>query len=202
MQVQGWSLGAKHRIVDDVAIFILLCHLDRSIFWKLSNLTMVKFQVFELSHILVSTSVTLVVYVVSLAFYRITLHPLAKIPGPKLAAITQLYQTYWGYRNGESRFYIQVERLHKQYGLSLLITRASSLLFLLQCICLNTDANYAPWFALHPTKSRSQIQPTTKKFTMLAVNMAKILTSTSRLALLDQSSRQLQARCIESDEQR
>lgn len=58
----------------------------------------------------------LAVYGVGLACYRIIFHPLSKIPGPKLAAVTQLYQTFYCYYNGESRFYKQVEYLHNLYG--------------------------------------------------------------------------------------
>lgn len=47
--------------------------------------------------------------------YRLCFHPLAKVPGPKLAGITWLYQTYYSFVGG-SRFYLQVERLHHQYG--------------------------------------------------------------------------------------
>lgn len=55
-------------------------------------------------------------WVAAIAIYRIIFHPLAKIPGPKLAAITQLYQTYFSYIKNESRYYQKVEQLHKKYG--------------------------------------------------------------------------------------
>jgi hypothetical protein len=48
-------------------------------------------------------------------FYDLYLHPLAHIPGPKLAAITYLYQTYYSLVGG-SRFYIQIGKLHQKYG--------------------------------------------------------------------------------------
>ena len=56
-------------------------------------------------------AVVLVVYVSSLAIYRRFFHPLAKIPGPFLPAVTKLYQSYY---NG--RYYLQIERLHQKYG--------------------------------------------------------------------------------------
>lgn len=49
-------------------------------------------------------------------FYDLKLHPLSHIPGPKLAAITYLYQTYYSLVGG-SRFYIQVGKLHERYGM-------------------------------------------------------------------------------------
>jgi hypothetical protein len=56
-------------------------------------------------------------YGVIVAIYRVTFHPLAHIPGPKLAAVTQFYQTYYCYANDRSRFYKVVEELHKIYGM-------------------------------------------------------------------------------------
>ena len=47
--------------------------------------------------------------------YRLYFHPLAKVPGPKLAAITWLYQTYYSFVGG-SRFYLEIEKLHQIYG--------------------------------------------------------------------------------------
>ncbi len=52
-------------------------------------------------------------YVVVLGVYRRFFHPLARIPGPLLPAVTKLYQSAY---NG--RYYTQVERLHKKYGLA------------------------------------------------------------------------------------
>lgn len=47
--------------------------------------------------------------------YNIYFHPLAKVPGPKLAAVTSLYKTYFNATDG-SKFYLQIEKLHQQYG--------------------------------------------------------------------------------------
>ena len=59
--------------------------------------------------------VTAVVCLVPVAAYRLYLHPLANIPGPRLAALTYLYRTYYNATNG-SRYYAQIEKLHAQYG--------------------------------------------------------------------------------------
>ena len=53
----------------------------------------------------------LAVYITWTAFYRRFLHPLAKVPGPTLAAVTKLYQSYYNHR-----YYLQIEKLHKKYG--------------------------------------------------------------------------------------
>ncbi|KAI1101930.1 cytochrome P450 [Jackrogersella minutella] len=52
---------------------------------------------------------------VTLALYRLYLHPLARIPGPKLAAVTRLYEGYYDlYQSGQYTF--KIAELHKQYG--------------------------------------------------------------------------------------
>jgi cytochrome P450 len=50
-----------------------------------------------------------------IVIHRLFFHPLAKVPGHKLAAATLLYQT-WHCFVGGSRFYIQIEKLHEKYG--------------------------------------------------------------------------------------
>lgn len=47
--------------------------------------------------------------------YNLYFHPLEDIPGPKLAAATYLYQTYFSLVGG-SRYYEQIAKLHKKYG--------------------------------------------------------------------------------------
>lgn len=47
--------------------------------------------------------------------YRLYFSPLAKIPGPRLAAISRLYELYHdGYRSGG--YVHKLRELHKQYG--------------------------------------------------------------------------------------
>ena len=51
--------------------------------------------------------------------YRITLHPLAAFPGPKVAGATNLYELYWDFCNGPTNtFYHQRVRLHDIHGIS------------------------------------------------------------------------------------
>lgn len=54
-------------------------------------------------------------YPISLVIYRLLFHPLRNIPGPKIAAITQLYEFYHNYFK-EGNFMWIVEEWHKQYG--------------------------------------------------------------------------------------
>lgn len=58
---------------------------------------------------------TIIAYYVTLAFYRLYLHPLARFPGPRLAAISTWYEGYYDiYQGGQYTF--KIAQLHKQYG--------------------------------------------------------------------------------------
>ncbi|OOO05330.1 cytochrome P450 [Aspergillus oryzae] len=48
-------------------------------------------------------------------FYRLYFHPLAKIPGPKLAAASHLLEFYYDVILG-GKFLFQVEKMHQKYG--------------------------------------------------------------------------------------
>lgn len=51
----------------------------------------------------------------ALSFYLLFLHPLAKFPGPKLAAITILYEFYYdAIKRGQYTF--KIGRMHEKYG--------------------------------------------------------------------------------------
>ncbi|KAH6842952.1 cytochrome P450 [Chaetomium sp. MPI-CAGE-AT-0009] len=52
---------------------------------------------------------------VSVGIYRVYLSPLAKIPGPKLAALTYLYEAYYEVWLG-GKYFLRVTEMHKQYG--------------------------------------------------------------------------------------
>lgn len=57
------------------------------------------------------------VYFVGLVVHRLHVSPLRKFPGPKLAAATQWYETYYEmYYNGGGMFTKQIKKLHEQYG--------------------------------------------------------------------------------------
>ena len=62
-----------------------------------------------------TAGVTLLVLVTTVAFRRLYLHPLAHIPGPKLAALTWWYEFYYdGIKPGQYVFRIQ--EMHQRYG--------------------------------------------------------------------------------------
>jgi hypothetical protein len=54
-------------------------------------------------------------YQISKMLYRITLHPLAKFPGPKLAAATYQYEFYFDGIKGGSYIY-EISKMHDEYG--------------------------------------------------------------------------------------
>ncbi len=56
-------------------------------------------------------------YLVGLVIYRLYLSPIAKFPGPKLAAATYLYEGYYDVvKRGKYTF--KIRDLHSEYGVS------------------------------------------------------------------------------------
>ena len=53
--------------------------------------------------------------IASVFTYRLFFHPLSKIPGPKLAAISRIYDFYYDCILG-GKFVFKIEELHKEYG--------------------------------------------------------------------------------------
>ncbi|KUI67265.1 Trichodiene oxygenase [Cytospora mali] len=59
-----------------------------------------------------------VAYYGTLVFYRLFLHPLARFPGPKLAAISRWYEAYYDLIQG-GQYTPKIVELHKQYDLEI-----------------------------------------------------------------------------------
>ncbi|KAB8231208.1 cytochrome P450 [Aspergillus alliaceus] len=57
----------------------------------------------------------LVSYVLTKIFSRLYFHPLSKIPGPKLAAATHLYEWYYDIIL-VGKYLLEIERMHEKYG--------------------------------------------------------------------------------------
>ncbi|KAE8391134.1 cytochrome P450 [Aspergillus alliaceus] len=55
------------------------------------------------------------IYIAAVVFYRLILSPLAKFPGPRLAAATGLYETYYQIVKG-GRYTWVIDSLHDKYG--------------------------------------------------------------------------------------
>ncbi|KAF5579169.1 cytochrome P450 monooxygenase monooxygenase, partial [Fusarium subglutinans] len=47
--------------------------------------------------------------------YRLLFSPLAKFPGPKIAASTHLYESYYDYWK-QGQYYKVIQRMHEKYG--------------------------------------------------------------------------------------
>ncbi|KAF2733668.1 cytochrome P450 [Polyplosphaeria fusca] len=59
----------------------------------------------------------LVAHGLVLAIYRLTLHPLARFPGPKLSAATGWYEFYLDiFRGPGQTFAFEIDRMHERYG--------------------------------------------------------------------------------------
>ena len=58
---------------------------------------------------------SLILYRVLLAIYRLFLSPLSKFPGPALAAVTTLYESYYDIVKG-GQYTFKIKELHKKYG--------------------------------------------------------------------------------------
>lgn len=56
------------------------------------------------------------IYLVYQAVYRLYLSPLARIPGPRSAALTGGYEMYYDLIQ-EARFPWKIKELHKKYGI-------------------------------------------------------------------------------------
>ena len=64
---------------------------------------------------LMLTAIGLVLFLLTRSIYRLYFHPLHRIPGPRVAAITQLYEFYFDvFRQG--KYIWEVERMHRIYG--------------------------------------------------------------------------------------
>lgn len=61
----------------------------------------------------------LITYCGTLIFYRLSLHPLAKFPGPRLAAISRWYEAYYDVIL-PGQYTLKIRSLHRTYGLLLI----------------------------------------------------------------------------------
>lgn len=57
----------------------------------------------------------LLLYLLSLAFYRLFFHPLARFPGPRIAAVTRYYELYYDVLKG-GMYVWKIKDLHERYG--------------------------------------------------------------------------------------
>lgn len=67
------------------------------------------------SHQVAALAGVFVAYHVILALYHLTFHPLAHLPGPRIAAITHLYEFYYDFVLG-GQYTFKIAELHSRYG--------------------------------------------------------------------------------------
>lgn len=70
---------------------------------------------------LLLAAVLFILYLASLAVYRLCFHPLGKFPGPKLAAVTSWYEAYYEIALS-GQYSKQISLLHDKYGTSRLLS--------------------------------------------------------------------------------
>lgn len=75
--------------------------------------------IFAMNHLLSWTTVLVALFLLLSAkvIYQLYFHPLAKFPGPKLAAITTWYEGYYDIVK-KGRYTFELARLHDKYGKS------------------------------------------------------------------------------------
>lgn len=57
-------------------------------------------------------------YGAALAIYRLYFSPIARFPGPKLAGLTQYYESYYDLiAGGGGNFTRQIKKMHDEYGI-------------------------------------------------------------------------------------
>lgn len=57
----------------------------------------------------------LVLYYIARTVYRLFFHPLARVPGPRIAAISSLYEFYWDCVKF-GRYHVKIDEMHEKYG--------------------------------------------------------------------------------------
>lgn len=60
-------------------------------------------------------AISILIYWITLAVYRLFFHKLSAFPGPKLAALSKWYEFYFDVYLG-GKFVFKLDELHKQYG--------------------------------------------------------------------------------------
>jgi hypothetical protein len=97
---------------------------DRALFcgFNLGPIRLFEVAVMTLLQVIETTIALALLATVGEAIRRLYFHPLAHIPGPKLAALTWWYEFYFD-QIQRSRYVFQVQELHKQYGRCLMQPR-------------------------------------------------------------------------------
>ena len=60
-------------------------------------------------------SLSVLGYLLALATFRLLVHPLAKVPGPRLAGLTGWYEFYYDCPK-KGNYVFKVQEMHEKYG--------------------------------------------------------------------------------------
>jgi hypothetical protein len=72
----------------------------------------------SLGHYVIVAAVVTAAYTVILVAHRLFFSPLAKFPGPKIAAVTTWYEFYHDYF-GRGKYVFKIKEMHDEYGESI-----------------------------------------------------------------------------------
>jgi hypothetical protein len=69
----------------------------------------------NIANLAASAAVGAILYAAGLIIWRLYFSPLARFPGPKIAAATLWYEFYWDVVKG-GQWVWEMERMHRKYG--------------------------------------------------------------------------------------
>jgi hypothetical protein len=69
----------------------------------------------HITTLMLSLSAGIIAWLIAVVGYRGFFHPLANVPGPRVAALTYLYIFYFNVGK-TSRLYAHIEKLYERYG--------------------------------------------------------------------------------------
>lgn len=110
-----------------------------------------------------------ILYLACNALYNLYFHPLAKFPGPRLAASTKLYEFYYDVIQG-GQFFYEIQRMHTIYGRLLRLLMTST----------NLTLSEVQLFVSTQTSSTSMTLRTTRHFMQAEGRFETSVTSTAR----------------------
>ncbi|CAG7989284.1 unnamed protein product [Penicillium salamii] len=76
-----------------------------------------------MSKLIPAAAIAWIIWAIGISIYRLLFHPLAKYPGPRLAAITNWYTAFYAWRGD---LHLQNRKLHQKYGRFLLSSSTSN----------------------------------------------------------------------------